>query len=40
VEALRRDIGWGTFRERRMKATLRYKVHLERMDDARWAVGT
>ena len=29
VEALRSDVGWSTFRERHMKATLRYKVKLE-----------
>ena len=37
VEALRGDMGWSTFRERLRKATLRYKVRLERMDDARVA---
>ena len=37
VEALRGDMGWSTFRERLIKATLRYKVRLERMDDARIA---
>ncbi|MPC23223.1 hypothetical protein E2C01_016262 [Portunus trituberculatus] len=35
VEALRGDMGWSTFRERLVKATLRYKVRLERMDDER-----
>ncbi|MPC20105.1 hypothetical protein E2C01_013037 [Portunus trituberculatus] len=35
IEALRGDIGWSTFRERHVKATLRYKARLERMDDAR-----
>ena len=35
VEALRGDMGWSTFRERLKKSTLRYKVRLERMDDAR-----
>ena len=34
VEAL---MGWSTFRERYMKATLRYKVRLERMEDTRLA---
>ena len=33
LEALRCDMGWSTFRERLVKATLRYKVKLERMDD-------
>jgi hypothetical protein len=33
VEALREDMGWSAFRERRMKAALRYRVKLERMDD-------
>ncbi|XP_063877492.1 uncharacterized protein LOC135109778 [Scylla paramamosain] len=37
VEALRGDMGWSTFRERLTKATLRYKIRLERMDDARIA---
>ena len=37
VEALRGDMGWSTFRERLRKSTLRYKVRLERMDDARLA---
>ncbi|XP_050694867.1 uncharacterized protein LOC126984800 isoform X3 [Eriocheir sinensis] len=37
VEALRGDMGWSTFRERFRKATLIYKVRLERMDDARLA---
>lgn len=37
VEALRGDKGWSTFRERFRKATLRYKVRLERMDDGRLA---
>ncbi|KAK8372180.1 hypothetical protein O3P69_013569, partial [Scylla paramamosain] len=36
-EALRGDMGWSTFRERLTKATLRYKIRLERMDDARIA---
>ncbi|MPC96497.1 hypothetical protein E2C01_091759 [Portunus trituberculatus] len=35
VEALRGDMGWSSFRERLVKATLRYKVRLERMDDER-----
>ncbi|XP_063861501.1 uncharacterized protein LOC135101456 [Scylla paramamosain] len=35
VEALRGDMGWSTFRERLTKATLRYKIRLERMDNAR-----
>ena len=30
-------MGWSTFRERLMKATLRYKVRLERMEDTRIA---
>ena len=37
VEALRGDMGWSTFRERHMKATLRYKIRLERMGDTRLA---
>ena len=37
VEALRGDMGCSTFRERHMKATLRYKVRLERMEDTRLA---
>ena len=37
VEALRGDMGWSTFRERYVKATMRYKVRLERMEDARLA---
>ncbi|MPC65526.1 hypothetical protein E2C01_059663 [Portunus trituberculatus] len=28
-------MGWSTFRERLLKATLRYKVRLKRMDDER-----
>ena len=35
VEALRSEMGWSTFRERLVKATLRYKGRLERMDDER-----
>lgn len=35
VEALRGDTGWSTFTERHMKATLRYKVRLEWMEDTR-----
>ena len=31
VEALRDCMGWSTFRERHIKATLKYKVRLERM---------
>ena len=30
-------MGWSTFRERLVKATLRYKIRLERMDDERIA---
>ena len=37
VESLRGDMGWSTFRERLTKATLRYKIRLERMDDTRLA---
>ena len=37
VEALRGDMGWSTFRERYIKATLRYKVRLEQMENARLA---
>ena len=37
VEALRGDMGWSTFRERHIKATLRYKVRLERMENTRIA---
>ena len=35
VEALRGDMGWSTFRERLIKATLRYKIRFERMGDER-----
>ena len=28
-------MGWITFREKHMKATLRYKVRLERIEDTR-----
>ena len=34
TEALRGDMGWGTFTERYMKATMRFKIGLERMEDA------
>ena len=37
IEALRGDMGWSPLRERHMKATLRYKVRLERMEDTRMA---
>ena len=37
LEVLRGDMGWSTFRKRLIKATLRYKVWLERMDDKRIA---
>ena len=37
VEALRGYMGYSTFRERHMKATLRYKVRLERMEDTKLA---
>ena len=37
VEALRDDMGWSTFRERHIKATLRYKVRLERRKNTRIA---
>ena len=37
IEALRGDMGWSTFRERLTKATLRYKIRLERMDETRIA---
>ena len=37
TEALRGDMGWSTFRERHVKATIRYKIRLERMNDARLA---
>ena len=30
LEGLRGDTGWSTFRERLIKATLRYKIRLER----------
>ena len=33
VVALRGDMGCSTFRERHMKATLRFKVRLKRMED-------
>ena len=35
IEALKGDMGWSTFRERQVKATLRFKARLEQMDDAR-----
>ena len=35
-EAIRGDMGWSTFEERLMKAKLRYKVRIERMDENRW----
>ena len=35
VEALRGDMGWSSFRERYVKATLRYKARLEQMNDVR-----
>ena len=31
TEALRSDMGWSTFKERHVKATMRYEVRLERM---------
>ena len=37
VEALRGDMGWSTFRERHIKATLRYKIRLERMENTKIA---
>ena len=37
VEALKDDMGWSTFRERHMKAILRYKARLERMENTRIA---
>ena len=37
VEALRGDMGLSTFRERHIKATLRYIVRLERMENIRIA---
>ena len=37
LEALGGDLGWSTFREKLIKATLRYKIRLERMDDERIA---
>ncbi len=37
VEALRGDMGWSTFRERFRKASIRYKIRLERLDNARLA---
>lgn len=37
VEALRGVVGWANVRERHRKASLRYKVRLERRDDARLA---
>ena len=36
-EALRGDMGWSTFRERLMKAILRYKARLECLEDNRLA---
>ena len=35
VEALRGDMGWSAFREKLVKATLRYNIRLERMGDER-----
>ena len=37
IEALRGDMGWNTFRETYMKATLMNEVMLERMEDRRIA---
>ena len=37
VEALRDDMRWNTFRERYMKAALRYKVRLEGMKNTKIA---
>ncbi|KAG0724500.1 hypothetical protein GWK47_005047 [Chionoecetes opilio] len=37
TEGLRGDMGWSTFREGHSKATLRYKIRLERMEDTRLA---
>ena len=37
LENLRGDRGWSTFRERVIKATLGYKIRLERMQDERIA---
>ena len=35
VEALRGDMGWSSFLERYRKATLRYKLRIERLDNSR-----
>ncbi|MPC10999.1 hypothetical protein E2C01_003649 [Portunus trituberculatus] len=35
IEGLRGDKGWSTFRERHVKAILKFKPRLERMNDAR-----
>ena len=37
VEVLRGDMGLSKFRKRHIKATLRYKVRLERMENTRIA---
>ena len=37
VEAIRGEMGWSTFEERYIKATLKYKVRLEKMGEDRWA---
>ena len=37
VESIRGEMGWSTFEERYIKATLNYKVRLEKMGENRWA---
>ena len=37
VEGIRGDMGWSIFKERMVKAGLRYRARLQRMDENRWA---
>ena len=37
TEALRGELGWSTFQERRDKTKINYRVRLEHMSDKRWA---
>ena len=37
VQAIRGEMGWSTFEDRCIKATLKYKVRLEKMGEDRWA---
>ena len=36
VEAIRGDMGWSSFYERHMKASILYKVRIDRMENTRW----